>query len=367
MTPKPSPNFAYLDHHDPRLAALGTQAEQHFEADPTITLWKLRQFSEVLAQRAAARYGVFQPGEPQAELIERLFARGVIRALQRELLHDLRRVGNAAVHEGKGTHPEALHRLKIARELAVWFQQTYGNNKKFDPGPFVPPPEPAKAEQALHDELARLQDDVAKRAQELEAAQAAIAEARAMADAEAAKKLSAEQIAAKAKEEAAIWEALANESTSSSAAEKAAIKAQNKKLLAELAALQAAAQATPKNHLQAAIDHAGAASDAIQLDEAATRRIIDKQLRAAGWDVDSTKLTWERGVRPTRAKNLAIAEWPIVCDTDRRRRFAATSSPRTSASDTARRSTGRPRGRTRRSTWGCSSAFAFEPSGALIA
>ena len=77
--PTPSPNFAYLDHHDPRLAALGTQAEQHFEADPTITLWKLRQFSEVLAQRAAARYGVFQPGEPQAELIERLFARGVIR------------------------------------------------------------------------------------------------------------------------------------------------------------------------------------------------------------------------------------------------------------------------------------------------
>ncbi|MFO0611564.1 MAG: hypothetical protein U0414_03175 [Polyangiaceae bacterium] len=48
-------NFAYLAHHDTRLAALGTQAEQHFEADPTITLWKLRQFGELIAQRAAAR------------------------------------------------------------------------------------------------------------------------------------------------------------------------------------------------------------------------------------------------------------------------------------------------------------------------
>jgi type I restriction enzyme R subunit len=38
------------------LAALGTQAEHHFAADPTTTLFKLRQFGEVLAQRAATPY-----------------------------------------------------------------------------------------------------------------------------------------------------------------------------------------------------------------------------------------------------------------------------------------------------------------------
>ncbi|MFO0618498.1 MAG: type I restriction-modification system endonuclease [Polyangiaceae bacterium] len=309
-SPPASPNFAYLAHHDPRLAALGTQAEQHFEADPTITLWKLRQFGEVLAQRAAAKYGVFVPNEPQQQLIDRLYDRGIITSLPRGLLHDLRRTGNVAVHEGKGTHAEALHHLKVARELGVWFQRSYGNNKKFDPGPFVPPPEPAKADQALHEQIALLKSEVEKRAKELEAAQAAIAEAKAAADAEAAKKLSAEQLAAKAREDAAIWEALANESSDASAAEKAALQEQTKKLQAELAALQAAALATPTNYLQAAIDQAGAASEAIQLDEAATRRIIDQELRDVGWEADSQTLTYARGVRPTKGKNLAIAEWP---------------------------------------------------------
>ena len=56
---KPSPNFAYLAHHDARLVALATQAEEHFAGDPTVTLFKLRQFGEVLAQRAAAKVGLF--------------------------------------------------------------------------------------------------------------------------------------------------------------------------------------------------------------------------------------------------------------------------------------------------------------------
>jgi hypothetical protein len=42
-------------------------------------------------------------------------------------------------------HGEALHQLRMARELAVWFQRSFGNNRKFDPGPFVPPTEPRRA------------------------------------------------------------------------------------------------------------------------------------------------------------------------------------------------------------------------------
>jgi type I restriction enzyme, R subunit len=154
---QPSPNFAFLAHHDPRLVALATQAEQHFAADPTITLFKLRQFGEVLAKRAAAKLGILtSPEEGQQSLIDRLFERNAIGATQRSLFHDLRRVGNAAVHEGKGDHAEALHQVRMARELAVWFQRSFGNNRKFDAGPFVPPAEPRKADVAVHDELARL-------------------------------------------------------------------------------------------------------------------------------------------------------------------------------------------------------------------
>ncbi len=322
MNTKPSSNFACLAHHDARLVALATQAEEHFGSDPTVTLFKLRQFGEVLAQRAAAKVGLYaSPEEGQQQLIDRLWERNVIGATQRSLFHDLRRVGNAAVHEGKGDHREALHQLRMARELAVWFQRSFGNNKKFEPGPFVPPAEPKKADTSLHDELQRLRDDVEARRKELEAAQRAIDEAKKVAEVEAAEKLTAKELAAKAKEDAAIWEALANqqigahqETAKAAVAQSAALAEQNKKLLAELAALQAAAQAMPPKQLALAIEQAADASEAIELDEAATRKLIDRQLRDAGWEVDSQRLTFERGVRPTKGKNLAIAEWPTLAD-----------------------------------------------------
>jgi len=54
----PSSNLAFLPLHDPRLVALGTQAEEHFASDATIALFNLRQFREVLAKRAAAKAGL---------------------------------------------------------------------------------------------------------------------------------------------------------------------------------------------------------------------------------------------------------------------------------------------------------------------
>jgi type I restriction enzyme R subunit len=297
----PSPNFAYLAHHDPRLVALATQAEQHFADDPTVTLIKLRQFGELLAQRAAAKVGLFlDPEGSQQQLIDRLWDHNVIGATQRTLFHDLRRVGNAAVHENQGDHNEALHQLRMARELAIWFQRSFGNHRKFDPGPFLPPTEPKKAETALRDELQRLRVDMAARSHELEAARRA-------AETELAHKLTAQQREEKAREDAAIWEALANEQLETH-------QEQHKKLLAELAALQAAAQAMSAKELARTIKRASDASEATELDEAATRKIIDRQLRDAGWEVDSQRLTCERGLRPAKGKNLAIAEWPTLAD-----------------------------------------------------
>jgi type I restriction enzyme, R subunit len=313
-----SPNFAYLAYHDARLVALGTQAEQHFTADPTVTLFKLRQFGEVLAQRAAAKVGLYvAPQEGQQQLIDRLSEGGAIGATQRTMLHDLRRVGNAAVHEGKGDHREALHQLRMARELAVWFQRSFGNNKKFDPGPFVPPPEPQRANAPLHDELQRFRDEADARKRETEAAKAAIDQVRKEAESELARRLTAEQIAAKAREDAAIWEALAKDEIDShrkvaeSAAQRsAALEQQNQRLRDELAAAQAAAQAMPPRERAEVLQQAAQASHTIELDEAATRKIIDRQLRDAGWEVDSETLTFEKGARPLRSRNLAIAEWP---------------------------------------------------------
>ncbi len=318
MNTTPSPNFAYLAHHDPRLAALGTQAEQQFAIDPSVTLAKLRQFGEVLAKRAAAKVGLYQAGEKQQELVDRLYARNLIGATQRQLFHDLRRAGNTAVHEGEGDHAEALHQLKMARELGVWFQRSFGNNRRFDPGPFIPPQEPAKVETVLSAELARLQAELEKHAAQAANAAKEAAEARAQAEAELRAREGAQAVAAKAKEEVAIWEALAKEGIAT-ARQQAEQQSQellqtNAKLQAELEAAQLAAQAAPEKAVAKTIAAAAKASEAIDLDEAATRRIIDRQLRDAGWEVDSQRLTFKRGARPIKGRNLAIAEWPTAAE-----------------------------------------------------
>jgi type I restriction enzyme, R subunit len=48
-----------------------------------------------------------------------------------------------------------------------------------------------------------------------------------------------------------------------------------------------------------------------ELTEAETRMVIDQQLQEAGWEADTEKLRFAKGVRPEKGKNLAIAEWPL--------------------------------------------------------
>ncbi|WP_197474666.1 type I restriction-modification system endonuclease [Deinococcus puniceus] len=55
---------------------------------------------------------------------------------------------------------------------------------------------------------------------------------------------------------------------------------------------------------------ASRAAKHLDLDEAQTRQLIDAQLRAAGWDVDTVHFRYSKGTRPTKGRNIAIAEWP---------------------------------------------------------
>lgn len=49
----------------------------------------------------------------------------------------------------------------------------------------------------------------------------------------------------------------------------------------------------------------------LNLTEQETRLLIDEQLRASGWEVDTEELRYGKGVRPEKGKYLAIAEWPL--------------------------------------------------------
>ena len=287
-----SANFGFLAKHDAQLARLGALAERYFGDDPNTSLMKQRQFAELLAQLTAAKTGLLtKPDEPQSDLLRRLKFERILPGEVADFFHQVRISGNTATHAFGGDHAHALTTLKIARQLGVWYYRTF-IDKDFKSGPFVPPANPAAATAALHDEMARLRQTV-------DGFRTAAERAGAAAEAEAQARLSAEERAKREREERTLWEQLADE------AEQAKLA-----LASQLQALQAAAEAAPPQATVAHIAQAELAAAAIDIDEAATRTLIDAHLRARGWEVDTQTLRYSAGVRPAKGRNMAIAEWP---------------------------------------------------------
>lgn len=290
-----SQNFAFLATYEPQLDRLGALAERYFPDDPVTSLIKLRQFAELLARQAAARTGLdADPAAGQADLLRRLRLDDAIPAQVLDLFHQLRTAGNRAVHDDQGDHRTALAGLKFGRQLAIWFHRGFGPDRDFKPAPFQPPAPPAHPAPDL---LAQLEALRAQREQLLDATTRAQEQAEAAAHA-------AESAAARAEREAAdraIWEQLASDA-----------EARMQAALAALTDLQAAAAlASPARRTQQQ-QQAAAAADAIELDEPATRALIDAQLRARGWEADTDQLRYGKGARPAKGRNLAIAEWPTA-------------------------------------------------------
>ncbi|MDC0310306.1 type I restriction-modification system endonuclease, partial [bacterium] len=95
------------------------------------------------------------------------------------------------------------------------------------------------------------------------------------------------------------WENLAEES-----------EAEKAELAQKLITLQAATSKEAASIRSERKQAGKKASGLIQLDEAATRELIDAQLREVGWECDTKQLTYSKGARPEANCNKAIAEWP---------------------------------------------------------
>ncbi len=291
-----SPNFAHLAKAVPLLALHGVKAERFVFDEPVTALFKLRQFGEVLAQEAAANVGLYTSAdEQQLDLLRRLKDARVIDYEVADLFHALRKAGNLAVHDNQGTQRDALHGLRIAWRLGVWFQRAF-KDRGFKSGPFVPPPDPREADYAIKTELAELRQRLAEH-------EAEVTQLRVTAEQEAELRAEAAAQARAAYEDVAVALGLAEESEAKAARLEAEFRER-------LIALQAEVSAAPKGAVDAALQQAQDATEQLDLDESETRLLIDAQLRAAGWEADSAALTYKAGVRPTRGKNLAIAEWP---------------------------------------------------------
>ena len=110
---------------------------------------------------------------------------------------------------------------------------------------------------------------------------------------------SLEQRLAREAEERGLWEQLAQD-----------VENEKSQVSARLAALQLAAEQAPKSETIELIHLGEQASSKIDLDEAATRTLIDQQLRDAGWEADTKTIRYAEGSRPAKGRNVAIAEWP---------------------------------------------------------
>lgn len=51
-------------------------------------------------------------------------------------------------------------------------------------------------------------------------------------------------------------------------------------------------------------------SSMMEWNEKQTRRLIDEQLRKAGWEADTVNLRYSKGIRPEKGRNIVISEWP---------------------------------------------------------
>ncbi len=85
---------------------------------------------------------------------------------------------------------------------------------------------------------------------------------------------------------------------------------ENNKLQQELERLKATQVSSEE--LNARRRRSGKAASQLILSEAETRKLIDAQLVAAGWEADSENTKHAKGVRPQKGENLAIAEWPTT-------------------------------------------------------
>jgi len=286
-------NFSFLVPQDERLARLGALAERYFFDDAPSSLIKLRQLAEFLAKEVAARHGLLPTNNVTFdEVLRTLRLRAILPREIADLLFNLKRLGNEAVHEDVGTPANALFALKIARSVAIWFHQSYGGKPDFKAGPFVPPRPPVDATAALKAELDELRKQVG--ASSDEAAKALLK----VRDAEEArlKALSETEAIRQDKE---FWESYAAET-----------EAGLRKTEAALKAAQAAAEAAPPQQLDLLAQLANRQAQQVELDEATTRLLIDEQLRAAGWTVDTPTLRHAAGTRPQPGQSIAIAEWP---------------------------------------------------------
>ncbi|ANG63061.1 DEAD/DEAH box helicase [Marinobacterium aestuarii] len=235
-----SMNFEHLRPHWPELANLGGFAETYAHLDPQSALVKLRCFVEMLV--GAIYRDLKLPVEPNATFMDRLnngsFTSVVPRVIL-DKLHAVRINGNKAAHEGNVSADSAVWLVQEAYHLGCWLYVTQADGSPESCPDFQVPQMPG---------VSSSKGEFKKKAKALQ-----------------------EQLAAQS---AQLKQALAELETAKQAEREA--QQQAARLKNEFDKVKA----------QAFIAASSKATSTLVLNEAETRRrLIDSELRDAGWDL----------------------------------------------------------------------------------
>ncbi|MCW8884892.1 MAG: DEAD/DEAH box helicase family protein [Motiliproteus sp.] len=271
-----SMNFEHLRQQWPELADLGAFAETYAYLDPQSSLVKLRCYVEKLVGVVYRELRL--PAEPNANFMDRLTNASftaVVSKVVLDKLHLIRMHGNKAAHEGEVSANTSVELVEDAFHLGCWLFMAQGGGSREQcpayqkpqlPTAFVSPKaEFKKKNKALQEKLASQSAQLESALKELEAAQQA--------------EQLAQQQAAKLKSEI------------------------------DQVKTQAFTAASTK------------ATSTLDLNEAETRRrLIDSELRIAGWDVgldevDTEQVTLEHQVdgQPT-ASGIGYCDYVLWDD-----------------------------------------------------
>lgn len=283
-----SHNFQFLSSHSKHLLKLASEAELLCYAVPDLSLTRLRQLLECIATSVLQQNNLLAADE-QPDLYSMTRSLANCGAINREIadaFHSVRKLANPAVHSAKATEGEAIHALKLSRAIAIWFHRL--KKPGFQQGKFHYPSKPSESpkppEEGNQEEgnqaLEEIETENEALRSELEILRRKVAATEN--DLDAALALAEELEGTLQKEQESFIKALESQPEPT--------RNEIKKVEA------AAAEATPL------FIH--------ELDEAATRRIIDDQLVEAGWLADSENLRYAKGTRPEKNVAKAIAEWP---------------------------------------------------------
>ncbi len=289
-----SVNFGALAGIEPLLTIYGAGAEAGVYTDPNGALIKCRQFGEVLAEQLIRRSGTRFDGSKQFERIQALERAGVLTAGAAEALHAVRKIGNEATHSHLFNVRAALQAVEQCWQLGDLLRLAVSADRR--PQAFVAPrplTAPALRESGDQAALDAINDKLAESKTRLTETLTVLDDLKSAQFAEADARQAAETaLAAATLREQSVADKLAA-------------------LELQLAALQNSGALASAESSKVSVAAGSSFSKAFRrrppLNEVQARRVIDRQLAAAGWMVQDLV-----DVNPTAAVGVAVREFRLA-------------------------------------------------------